>query len=181
MQEERGLVERAQRGDGEAFARLYEENFDRIYRYIALRVGSGADAEDLTAQVFLKAWESIASFRWRGVSFSAWLFRIARNLAIDHLRKEGRKGRLGDEPVYHLDPAVVAEKRLTIEQLVIAVEGLTLAQRDVIALRFAAGLSIAETAKVLGKREGAVKALQHSALVALRKRLYRWRNDEQGI
>ena len=178
MQEERSLVERAQRGDAEAFARLYEEHFDKIYRYIVLKVGSKADAEDLTEQVFLKVLESIASFRWRGVPFSAWLFRIARNLAIDHLRKKGREGYLIEQSIYDFDPAAVAEKRLTIEQLVIAVEGLTQAQRDVIALRFGAGLSTAETAKVVGKREGAVKALQHSALVALRKRLHRWRNDE---
>lgn len=181
MHDERGLVERAKSGDTQALARLYEENFDRVYRYIALRVGNAADAEDLTAKVFIKMLESITSFKWRGVPFSAWLFRIAHNLAVDHLRQKAKKGHLVlDESmaVSEIDPAAVAEVRLNIEQLNVALEQLTQNQKEVMALRFGAGLSTAEAAKVLGKREGAVKALQHSALMALRKRLSSWRNDE---
>ena len=182
MQEERGVVERAQRGDAQAFSRLYEEYFEKIYRYIMIRVGSRVDAEDLTEQVFLKVLESIASFKWRGVPFSAWLFRIARNVVIDHLRK-AKKGSLplSESASGGVDPALLAEKRLDIEQLNLALEKLTQAQREVVALRFAAGLSTAETGRALGKSEGAVKALQHSALVALRKRLAQWQGDEQGI
>jgi RNA polymerase sigma-70 factor (ECF subfamily) len=181
VQDEKGLVEQAKRGDTQALARLYEEYFDRIYRYIAIRVGSRADAEDLAGQVFLKMLESISSFKWRGVPFSAWLFRIAHNLAVDHLRQKAKKGHVVlDESmaISEIDPAALAEIRLGIEQLNIALEQLTKNQKEVMALRFGAGLSTAETARVVGKSEGAVKALQHSALVALRKRLSSWRKDE---
>jgi RNA polymerase sigma-70 factor (ECF subfamily) len=181
VHDERALVERAKSGDAQALARLYEEYFDRIYRYIALRVGSRVDAEDLAGQVFLNMLESIPAFKWRGVPFSAWLFRIAHNLSVDHLRQKAKKGHLVlDEPmaISEIDPAALAEIRLSIEQLNVALEQLTQNQKEVMALRFSAGLSTAETAKAMGKSEGAVKALQHSALIALRKRLSSWRNDE---
>lgn len=179
MRDERSLVERAQRGDTQAFARLYEDYFDKIYRYIALRVASRVEAEDLTEQVFLKVLESIASFKWRGVPFSAWLFRIAHNLAMDHLRRSKKESVPLDESIATRDfsPEALAEKRLSIEQLITAVEQLTQIQKEVISLRFAGGLSTAETARVVGKSEGAVKAAQHSALVALRKRLSHWQSD----
>ena len=143
MHDEKGLVERAKNGDAQALARLYEEYFDRIYRYIVLRVGSRVDAEDLAGQVFLKMLESIPSFKWRGVPFSAWLFRIAHNLAVDHLRWKAKKGHLIlDETmaISEIDPAALAEIRLSIEQLNIALEQLTQNQKEVMALRFVAGL-----------------------------------------
>jgi len=83
VQDEESLVRRAQQRDQEAFAQLYEENFDKIYRYVVLRIGSKTEAEDMTQQVFLNALQSISSFRWKGVPFSAWLFRIARNQVVD--------------------------------------------------------------------------------------------------
>ncbi|MDY6907557.1 MAG: sigma-70 family RNA polymerase sigma factor [Chloroflexota bacterium] len=181
MQDEKGLVEGAKRGDPQAFARLYEEYFDRIYRYVAVRVGGGAVAEDITEEVFLKMIESIASFRWRGVPFSAWLFRIAHNQVVDHLRRAARRPSVGlSESIIAADddPETIAEHSMSIEQVNVAIECLTKNQRDVIALRFAAGLSIAEVAVVMDRREGAVKALQHSALVALRKRLAGGQDDE---
>jgi len=128
----------------------------------------------MTQQVFLKALQSIASFKWKGTPFSAWLFRIAHNLVIDHIRKETKR------PTVPLDessatsngnPELVAERRLGMEQLVAATKRLTEAQREVISLRFAGELSVAEVARVMGKSEGAVKALQHSAIAALRKAL----------
>ncbi len=174
MQPEESLVRRVQRGEPEAFAQLYEAYFDKIYRYIVLKVGNQADAEDLTQQVFLKALESIGSFRWRDVPFSSWLFRIAHNQVVDYLRKRGKRKVLPlDEArtAAGADPALVAEHRLAMEQLMVASEHLTQAQREVISLRFAGELSTAEVAKVMGKSVGAVKALQHSALVALRRLL----------
>ena len=91
MPTEEDLVRRAQNRDQEAFAQLYEEHFDRIYRYLALRIGNEMEAEDLTQQVFLNALQSINSFRWKGVPFSAWLYRIAHNQAVDHLRKKKKR------------------------------------------------------------------------------------------
>ena len=174
MQNEEGLVQRAKQHDQEAFAQLYEEHFDRIYRYLVLRIEDKMEAEDMTQQVFLKALRSISSFKWKGISFSAWLFRIAHNQMVDYLRKKTRRATVPlDESQASSDsnPQLVAEHRLDVEQLVSATKRLTEAQREVISLRFAGELSIAQVAKVMGKSEGAVKALQHSAIAALRKAL----------
>ncbi len=173
MQDEEDLVRRAQRRDPEAFTQLYEAYFDKIYRYIVIRIGNEMEAEDMTQQVFLKALRSISSFRWRGIPFSAWLFRIAHNQVVDYLRKKSKRVTV---PIDKLpatpsgdDPQLMAEQRHDIEQLVSASKQLTQAQREVVSLRFAGGLSVAEVSKVMGKSPGAVKALQHSAIVALRK------------
>jgi RNA polymerase sigma-70 factor (ECF subfamily) len=174
VQDEEGLARRAQRGDKEAFTRLYETHFDKIYRYVILRVGKKVEAEDMTQQVFVKAYESIPSFKWKGVPFSAWLFRIAHNLVIDHVRKERKRPTVSfEESLVASDsnPHLEVERRLDIEQLVSAMKHLTEAQREVISLRFAGGLSVAEVATVMGKTVGAVKALQHSAIISLRKML----------
>ncbi len=174
VQDEQSLVHRAQRGDKEAFAQLYEAHFDKIYRYMILRIGNKAEAEaeDMTQQVFVKAYESISSFRWKGIPFSAWLFRIAHNVFVDFVRKQKRKPTIPlEESLIESDsnPELETERRLDIEQLVSATKRLTEAQREVVGLRFAGELSIAEVAKAVGKSQGAVKALQHSAIVALRK------------
>ncbi len=174
MQQEESLVRRAQQRDKEAFAQLYEEHFDKIYRYVALRMGDRTEAEDRTQQVFLKALQSISSFRWRGIPFSAWLFRIAHNQMVDYLRKKTKQATVPiDESAisFSSDPQLLVEQKLNIEQLISATKRLTEAQREVISLRFAGELSIAQVAKIMGKSEGAVKALQHSAIVALRKSL----------
>jgi len=91
VQDEESLVQRAQQRDQGAFAQLYEGYFDRIYRYVVLRIGNEMEAEDVTQQVFLNALRSISSFRWKGVPFSAWLFRIAHNQVVDYLRKKTRQ------------------------------------------------------------------------------------------
>ena len=172
MPTEEDLVRRAQNRDQEAFAQLYEEHFDRIYRYLALRIGNEMEAEDLTQQVFLSALQSINSFRWKGAPFSAWLYRIAHNQAVDHLRKKKKRTDLPlDESLASSDsnPQSAIELKMDSEQLLRATERLTEAQRQVIALRFTSELSIAEVAGVMGKSQGAVKALQHSAIVALRR------------
>ena len=174
MQDEESLVRRAQQRDQEAFAQLYEANFDKIYRYVVLRIGNKTEAEDVTQQVFLNALQSISSFRWKGAPFSAWLFRIAHNQVVDYLRKKTRQATESlDESlvISKSDPQLVVEQRLDIEQLMLATKQLTKAQQEVIALRFVSELSTAQVAKVMGKSGGAVKALQHSAIVALRKAL----------
>ena len=172
--EEESLVRRAQQRDQQAFAQLYEEHFDKIYRYVALRIGNKTEAEDMTQQVFLKALQSISSFRWRGIPFSAWLFRIAHNQVVDYLRKKTKQATVPvDESTVSVisNPQLLVERRLDIEQLLSATKRLTPAQREVISLRFAGELPIAQVAKIMGKSQGAVKALQHSAIVALRKAL----------
>ena len=173
QQEEESLVRRAQHRDQEAFARLYEEHFDKIYRYVTLKIGNATEAEDMTQQVFLNALQSISSFKWRGIPFSAWLFRIAHNQVVDYFRSKKRTAVPLDESLAsnNNNPQSIVEQKLDIEQLVLATKGLTDAQREVISLRFAGELSIVQVAKAMGKSQGAVKALQHSAIVALRKRL----------
>jgi RNA polymerase sigma-70 factor (ECF subfamily) len=172
VQGEESLVRRAQNNDHEAFAQLYEEHFDKIYRYLALRIGNEMEAEDMTQQVFLNALQSISSFRWKGVPFSAWLFRIAHNQAVDHLRKAKKRASvpLDESLATNGDsPHSAAERKMDIEQLLRATKRLTEAQREVISLRFSSELSIAQVARIMGKSQGAVKALQHSAIVALRR------------
>ena len=171
MQNEESLVRRAKQHDQEAFAQLYEEHFDKIYRYVTLRIGNETEAEDMTQQVFLNALQSISSFKWKGVPFSAWLFRIAHNQVVDYLRRKKRTAVPLSESLASSDsnPQLLAEHKLDIEQLLLATKRLTEAQREVISLRFASELSIAQVAKVMDKSQGAVKALQHSAIVALRK------------
>ncbi len=175
MQDEESLVRRAQHHDQEAFAQLYEEHFDKIYRYVTLRIGNETEAEDMTQQVFLNALQSISSFKWKGIPFSAWLFRIAHNQVVDYFRSKKRTAVPLDESFISSNsndnPQSVVEQKLDIEQLLLATKQLTETQREVISLRFAGELPIAQVAKAMGKSQGAVKALQHSAIVALRKTL----------
>lgn len=172
MQDEQSLVHRAQQHDQEAFAQLYEKYFDKIYRYVALKIGNRVEAEDMTQQVFVNALHSIASYKWRGYPFSAWLFRIAHNQVVDYLRKKTRQPTVSlneSLTASEINPQKTAEQRMNAEQLVLATRKLTPAQQEVILLRFAGELPIAQVAKIMGKSEGAIKALQHSAIVALRK------------
>jgi len=173
VHDEESIVRRAQQNDPAALTQLYEENFDKIYRYIVLKIGDRAEAEDMTQQVFLKALQSISSFKWKGVPFSAWLFRIAHNQAVDHLRKKNKRTSvpLDDSFSGGDSPHATTERKMDIEELLAATRRLTEAQREVISLRFTSELSIAQVARIMGKSQGAVKALQHSGIVALRRAL----------
>lgn len=184
MQDEKNLIERAQKRDPEAFAEIYEQYFDRIYRYMVLRVGSLTEAEDLTQQVFLNALESISSYRWKGAPFAAWLFRIAHNQVIDHYRRFSKVQTTTLEmPVatHDPDPVDMVEQEMDIERIRKAIGCLTDLQQEVISLRFVGELSTAETAKIMGRKEGAVKALQHSALAALKRTLSRGWDYGKGV
>lgn len=167
------LVEAAQRHDAEAFGQLYDRYFDRIYSYLSFKLHHTDECEDLAAQVFLKALESLGSYRWQGTPFCSWLFRIAHNLVVDHLRRKSHwqveelNERLSDGRDF-ADPERMLDRTLTREALARAAARLTPLQRQVVSLKFAGGLSNAEAAAVLGKTEGAVKALQHAALISLR-------------
>jgi RNA polymerase sigma-70 factor, ECF subfamily len=172
LQDELSLVQRAQKQDTEAFARLYEAYFDKIYRYIALKIRNETEAEDMTQQVFMKALKSISSYQCHGLPFSSWLYRIAHNHTIDYFRKNKRPTvPIDDLPLASVgdDPQKLIEQKMDVEDLAGAIKKLTLAQQEVISLRFTGDLSINECAQIMGKSEGAIKALQHSAVVALRK------------
>ena len=175
MQDEQKVVFQACGGDKEAFTQLYECHFDRIYRYVALKIGNRTEAEDMTQQVFIKAYESIGSYKSQGVPFSAWLFRIAHNQMVDYVRKQSKRPTVPlDESMPILsnsNPEHEVETKMELEKVTAASKHLTEAQREVISLRFAGGLSIEETARAMKKSEGAVKALQFSAVRALRKTL----------
>jgi RNA polymerase sigma-70 factor (ECF subfamily) len=175
VQDEEGLVAAAVRGDQQAFAGLYEAHFERIYRYIYLKMGDREEAEDMTQQVFLSALRSVGSFKYQGTPFTAWLFRIAHNQIVDHFRRKTRRPvtfEIDDAvPSAAAGPEAMAELSLNMAQVARATQRLTSAQQEVISLRFAGGLSIEETARAMGKNPGAIKALQHAAVLALRKLL----------
>ena len=178
MQDEESLVRRAKEHDQTALTQIYEENFDKIYRYIVLKIGDRTEAEDMTQQVFLSAFKCISSFKYtKGTPFSSWLYRIAHNRVVDYLRKKSKRPTvpleesLASNSSSGSDPRREAERNLAIEELASATRHLTKAQQEVISLRFAGELSVAQAAKVMGKSEGAIKALQHSAIVSLRKLL----------
>ncbi len=176
--DEETLVRLAQQYDTHAFGQLYERYVAKVYRYIAFRVGSGPDAEDLTAEVFLKAMEAMDSYRWQGAPFSSWLLRIAHNWVVDYLRRKKRHGEVPLED-YHRPPdkemALLIDQAMTRQEVLPVVAKLTEAQQQVVALRFAAGCSIREAAAIMGKTEGAVKSLQHNALFTLRHLLADYR------
>jgi RNA polymerase sigma-70 factor, ECF subfamily len=173
----RALVERAQRGDRAALEELYLLHFDRIYSYLHMSVGSRHDAEDLTTQTFLRMLEAIGRFQWRSVPFSAWLFRIAHNLAMDHFRAS-RRWQPEEEIPEHVQGEVTSAEEQALAYLgdtsmLILIERLSPEQRQVLTLKFVFRFSNREAAAILGKTEGAVKSLQHRALASLQKHVAR--------
>jgi RNA polymerase sigma-70 factor (ECF subfamily) len=171
----RRLVERGQQGDRDALEELYLIHFDRIYSYLHMSVGNRQDAEDLTTQTFLKMLESIGRFRFRAAPFSAWLFRIAHNLAMDHFRAARRwqpeeevPEPPGQEELSAEDEAMHSIGRASMLELI---DGLSPEQQQVLTLKFVFNFGNQEVATILGKTEGAVKSLQHRALVSLQKQL----------
>jgi len=174
-QEVRRLVELAQGGDRDALEELYLLHFDRIYSYLHVSVGNKHDAEDLTTQTFLKMLESIGRFRWQSAPFSAWLFRIAHNLAMDHFRAN-RRWQPEEEPPEPRDSEELSAEEAALhsigrKSLLQLIEGLSLDQQQVLTLKFVFNFSNGEAATILGKTEGAIKSLQHRALASLQKQI----------
>ncbi len=173
----RRLVEFAQQGDREALEALYLLHFDRIYGYLHISVGNRHDAEDLTTQTFLKMLEAIGRFRWRSAPFSAWLFRIAHNLAMDHFRatKRWQPEEEVPEPEGAEDSSAEDEALQSIgrRSMLELIENLSHEQQQVLTLKFVFNFSNGEAATILDKTEGAVKSLQHRALVSLQKQVTR--------
>jgi RNA polymerase sigma-70 factor, ECF subfamily len=174
-QQLRRLVERAQQGDRSALEELYLLHFDRIYSYLHMSVGNRHDAEDLTTQTFLRMLESIEKFRWRSAPFSAWLFRIAHNLAMDHFRATKRWQ--PEEEVPEPDPgegSAAEEEALESigrKSMLELIANLSAEQQQVLTLKFVFNFSNGDAATILGKTEGAIKSLQHRALASLQRQL----------
>ena len=171
----RRLVERGQQGDREALEELYLLHFDRIYSYLHVSVGNRHDAEDLTTQTFLKMLEAIGRFRFQAAPFSAWLFRIAHNLAMDHFRATRRWQPEEEvpEPRGSEQASAEAEALQSIgrKSMLELIDGLSREQQQVLTLKFVFNFANGEVGTILGKSEGAIKSLQHRALASLQKQL----------
>lgn len=173
----RELVDRARGGDGAAFGALYERYVDVIYRYVYYRVGTKPLTEDVVSETFLRALRRIGSFRWQGADFGAWLTTIARNIITDHYkssryRLEVPTAELLERPAGNVaDAASVVLDREATGRLLAAVRLLPSEQQECIVLRFLQGMSVAETAGVMRRGDGAIKALQYRAIKALAKQL----------
>lgn len=172
LPDEARLIRQAQSGDAEAFAQVYDAYVERVYRYIYFRVSDDAATEDLTSQVFLKAWESLDRYKIGSSPYIAWLYSIARNLVIDHYRT--KKENLSLEDVILQAPREDApeeqtELRFNLQAMRDGLQSLTEEQQQVLILRFIAGLPSENIAKMMNKREGAIRALQMRGLQTLAK------------
>jgi RNA polymerase sigma-70 factor (ECF subfamily) len=161
------LIRGAVQGDAEAFGDLYQQHLDAIYRYTYYRVGSHEEAEDLTEQVFLKAWESVPGYREEKTPFRAWLYRIAHNTVIDHYRRHKESLPLDDHhSVADGEPDLEA-RLVSLEQserLARAMARLKPIHQHVLVLRFIEGLGARQVGSILSQSAGAVRVLQHRAL-----------------
>ena len=163
------------RGDKERqLAALYEEYYKRIARYAYARTGDKTGSEDIANEVFLKALESLKNYQERGLPMQAWLFKIAHNLLVDHLRRASKYKMMSLEKAdmtEAADPAVMAETSLEMKRVNQAMENLTEDQREVVRLRFFGGLTSGEVAGLMNKSDGAVREMQRAALEKLRQML----------
>jgi RNA polymerase sigma-70 factor (ECF subfamily) len=172
LDEEARLVGQAQAGDSEAFAALYQAYIQAVHRFVLLRVGDGPLAEDMTADIFMRAIDGLPRYSYRGLPFGAWLFRIARDRVIDYYRQSARRptANLDDGLASELPgPSLLAESAEMMAALRVALEQLTDEQRDVIQFRFMEDWSLEETARAMNKSANAIKALQHRALNTLNR------------
>jgi RNA polymerase sigma-70 factor (ECF subfamily) len=170
------LVRLAQEGSADAFGELYRIYCDTVFRYIYYRVSTRALAEDLTSETFVRALRRITTFSWQGRDFGAWLVTIARNLVADHFkssrhRMEVSTGEMLDSNEVEASPEESVLEHLSNEALLDAVHRLNDQQRECVTLRFLQGLSVAETADIMGKNEGAIKTLQYRAVRTLARLL----------
>jgi RNA polymerase sigma-70 factor (TIGR02952 family) len=163
------LVRQAQEGDAEAFGRLYDHYVTLVYRYVYHRVGDRATAEDVTSETFVRALRRIDSLSFQGRDVGAWLVTIARNIVLDHVKSSRYRLEVATADMRDADratdgpeDAVVAH--LTNRELLACVQQLGSEQQECIVLRFIHGLSVSETAAIMGKKDGAIKALQHRAV-----------------
>jgi RNA polymerase sigma-70 factor (ECF subfamily) len=172
VRREEELIRRAQEFDQEALGWLYQLFYPKLYNYAYLQLGDVHQAEDLASEVLLRVLESLKGYRFRGVPLAAWVFRIARNCLIDLNRRRQRRPQVGlydDIPDAQDGPPAIAERAIAHDEVRLALTKLTEEQRQVIILKFVEGMDNASVARVLGRSQGAVKSLQHRALVSLRR------------
>ncbi len=173
LEDEHNLIARAKAGEAEAFGLLYDFYMPRIYRFVLVKVGLREEAEDLTHQTFLRAWEHIETYESRGYPFSSWLYRIARNSVIDHHRRSKPNVSidnlgydiLADEKLQDK----ILDSKMDWDVLLEAIFKLKDVEQDVLIMRFVDDLTHQEIAKAIGKSEGATKVIQHRALRNLQK------------
>lgn len=173
--EEWELVRRAQQYDDAALESLYQIYYPKIYNYAFLQMGDVQAAEDLTSDVMLKMIESLKRYRFKGLPFGAWVFRIARNRLIDLHRRRRRRGEVDLSETLSsalANPQALTERALERGQLQVALKHLTDEQRQVIVLKFIEGFDNRSAGRIMGRSEGAIKSLQHRALASLRRILY---------
>jgi RNA polymerase sigma-70 factor (ECF subfamily) len=168
------LVDRAVSGrDLAAFAALYDRYLQSVYRYLYVRLGQRTEAEDLAEQVFLKAWQAIHRFQWQGKPFIAWLYQVAHNVLVDHLRRRqpsaSLEGLAATRSLSDESASTDLTRVVDAELLSGALRQLTEDQQQVILLRFVGDLKTAQIARIMKKQEGAIRALQVRALLGLRR------------
>ena len=175
LEGELAYIEKAQTGDSACFGHLYDHYMTPIYRFIALKVGTRQEAEDLAHEVFISAWQKLPTYQAQGFPFSSWLYKIARNRVIDYYRTKKTHLSIDDEIATNEDMFGVQSEidealdmGLDIAAVKEAMQQLTGEQREVVQLRFLDELSPAEIAKVLDKREGTVRIIQHRAIQKLK-------------
>jgi RNA polymerase sigma-70 factor (ECF subfamily) len=174
------LVKEAAGGNIQAFGHLYRIYLDQIYRYVFYHVNDKMTAEDITEEVFLKAWKAIKSCKGRGKTFSSWLYRIAHNHMVNTLRDNNRITYLAnDREIQITDPTRQAELNIECQEMLKAIDCLPENQKQVIILKFIEGLDNREISKIIGKSEGAVRITQMRALTKLREK-FGEKRDEDG-
>lgn len=179
LEGEQNLIKKAKAGENDCFGQLYDHYVSQIYRFVLLKVAGKAEAEDLTHEVFLSAWQNLDSYNFQGFPFSSWLYQIARNKVIDHYRT--KKSNISFENLEESALKIVGvvendlDKVLDVEKVKIAITKLSPEQQDVIVMKFVEDLENEEIAKALGKTEGAIRLLQHRAVNNLKELL--WRKD----
>lgn len=166
------MVRRAAAGDEAAAARLFDHFYPRVYRYAVAKLGRPADAEDVAAETFARSLKGFDRFRWRGAGFEAWIFRIAANLVVDRVRMSSREA-VGIDPLGEVDVDPISPEQAFLraeedERVRALLATLPPNQREVVVLRFAAGLDTKEVAIVMGRNANAIRQLQHRALERLR-------------
>ncbi|MGB2584205.1 MAG: sigma-70 family RNA polymerase sigma factor [Dehalococcoidia bacterium] len=164
------LVKQAIDGDVETFGELYSIYLDRIYRYVFYQVHNKVTAEDLTEEIFMKAWRGIGKYRWKGQPFSAWLYRIAHNHVIDYFRTSRQHQPLDREiPADGDQPQQELETKQIQQSLLRAISSLPQQQKQVITLKFIEDLDNRAIEHIMGKSQGAIRVMQMRALAALRQ------------
>ena len=172
---EEKFIQDAALGDSSAFGSLYDHYQPMIYRFVAVKVGRREEAEDITHQVFMNAWQNMKRYRHRGHPFSSWLYRIARNQVIDHYRSHKEQVSLEQVDVEAFSVSWSAQSdlpfKMELERVWKGIRTLKQDYQDVVVLRFVEDLSLKETAAAMKKTEGAIKLMQHRAIRELKKLL----------